>query len=461
MRRRPTAVGILISTFVAIVLATLPGTAAEAGPKRHPAKRYNPAAGVKVNNPLGDFNERRVIIRHIIRAIDATPRGAKIRIATWNLRSDDIVDSLIWAHQRGASVRLIIDAGNANVENPNEGFDRLKLALERRNQGRLLSMTSWAKRCKGSCRGASGIAHTKMFLFSKVGRRAKWVSMFGSANATDLAAGYQWNDIYTLKNRRPLWDRFEAVFNEMALDAPAPEPYEEFGPSNRKATVFPYAGSGATNNDPVLWELAKVRCQGSTHGASKGGKTLVRIAMTAMSDERGIALAQRLRQMWERGCNVRIIYAVMGNQVLDVLRNKSGRGPIPLRQIAQDWNEDGLYDRYLHMKVLTIAGVYDGNTAANVTFNGSANWTSMALKSDEVGMRIFLPQVRKKYARWFDYLYQNPPPRPELADGDYDPVIVTEEQARGLAGLAALANGQMFQRPVPQVEDPYALVEID
>lgn len=460
MRRRPAAVGILIAVLTAIVLATLPGTAAEAGPNRHPAIRYNPAAGVKVNNPLGTLAQRRVIIRHIIKSIDATPRGGRIRIASWNLRSDDIVNSLIWAHRRGASVRFIIDAGNANVNNPNDGFDRLQLALQRGNRDRIESMKSWAKRCKGSCRGTSGISHTKLFLFSKVGKRAKWVSMFGSANATDLAAGYQWNDLFTLKNRKVLWEQFNALFDEMALDAPAVEQYEEFGPSGRKVLVFPYVGTGADKNDPVLWELAKVRCVGSTHGASPNGRTVVRIGMTAMSDERGIAIAQRLRQMWERGCNLRIVYAVMGKQVLDVLRSKSGRGPVPIRQIAQDWNEDGLYDRYLHMKVLTIAGVYDGRTDANVTFNGSPNWTSMALKSDEVGMRILLPRVRRIYSRWINYLYDNPPPRPELADGEYDPVLTTTE-ARGLAGLAALANGQFFQRPVPQVEDPYALVEID
>jgi hypothetical protein len=175
--------------------------------------------------------------------------------------------------------------------------------------------------------------------------------------------------------------------------------------------------------------------------------------MTAMSDERGIAIAQRLRQMWERGCNLRIIYAVMGNQVLDILRNKSGRGPVPIMQIAQDWNLDGLYDRYLHMKVLTVAGVYGKNTAANVTWNGSANWTSLALKSDEVGMRIFLPQVRKKYNKWIDYLFFNPPPRPELA--------ATTTDTRGLPGLASLVDGTYFRTTAPQVRDPYANVEID
>ena len=74
MRRRPTAVGILLTTLTAIILALLPGTAADAG-TRHPAKRYNPPAGVKVNNPLGTKAERRAIISHIIRAIDDGPAG--------------------------------------------------------------------------------------------------------------------------------------------------------------------------------------------------------------------------------------------------------------------------------------------------------------------------------------------------------------------------------------------------
>ena len=50
---------------------------------------------------------------------------------------------------------------------------------------------------------------------------------------------------------------------------------------------------------------------------------------------------------------------MFGNEVLSVFRNKGPR-PMPFRQIAQDFTRDGVYDRYLHMKDMTISGHYAG-----------------------------------------------------------------------------------------------------
>src|SRR5262245_57554658 len=72
-----------------------------------PPERYNVPAGVRTNNPLGNREARRKIIAHLLHTINSTPGGQKIRFATWNLRSDDIVNSLIAAHRRGVSVRVV------------------------------------------------------------------------------------------------------------------------------------------------------------------------------------------------------------------------------------------------------------------------------------------------------------------------------------------------------------------
>ena len=158
-----------------------------------------------------------------------------------------------------------------------------------------------------------------------------------------------------------------------------------------------------------------------------------------MHGDRGKAIAGRLRQMWQRGCDIKIVYAVFGNEVLNILRHTS-RGPVPIQQIAQDFNLDGVYDRYLHMKNMSISGVYAGDTAAEVTWNGSANWTSVALASDETVMRIFDPKLRRKYSQWVDHLYANPP--------------------RYTGAQAQLAE-QRREQAVARGIDPYSQMELD
>lgn len=374
---------------------------------------YAPKGGVKFNNPLAGPKVRRTINRHILRSINSTKARAKIRIATWNLRSDSIINALIRAHRRGVSVRLIMDAGNANGQNPNDGFALLKEKLSITPKERPAHRRSWARRCKGSCRGPSGIAHTKMFLFSEVGG-VKNVSMYGSHNATDLAASHQWNDIYTVVRRPGIHDRLNEVFHEMAQDKTAKQPYVTYKASPFLLEVLPYAGKN-TKGDPVMRELGKVTCRGARGGTGINGRTALRIAMTSWHGQRGIKIANRVRKLWNNGCNIRIVYAVMGNNVLDVIRSRAGRGGIPLRQITQDFNEDGVYDRYLHMKVLTISGVYGNNRRAAVTWNGSANWAPVSLNSDEVGMKITKPRIRTRYARWVDWLFAHPPRQSRLS----------------------------------------------
>ncbi|WP_435743040.1 phospholipase D-like domain-containing protein [Nocardioides sp. SYSU DS0663] len=368
--------------------------------------RYTPPVGVRVNDPLGDREARRRIIGHLIRTINSVPGREKIRFASWNIRSDDIVDALIAAHNRGVSVRVVLDRLNANKENVNEGVNRMQAAFKKREANRRAEMKSDVRKCVSSCRNRSGIAHTKFFLFSKAGR-AEDVVIYGSNNATDLAAYGQWNDVFTIRNRANIYAEFEHVFDQMRKDKVVRQAYESYEHGPYTSYFYPYRGAG-TQEDPLLRDLNDIVCAGATGGTGTNGMTKIRIAQTSMHGERGKAIAQRLRTMWQRGCDIKIVYAVFGNNVLNILRN-TGRGPVPHRQIAQDWNFDGVYDRYLHMKYMAVSGRYQGKTDAEVTWNGSANWTSVALVSDEIVMRIYGAGVRKQYADWVDHLYANPP----------------------------------------------------
>ena len=370
---------------------------------------YTPAEGVRFNNPLAGEESRRNIIRHLIRTINSVPKKESIRIASWNVRSDAIVNALIRAHiRRDVSVRVVLDRLNANSSNPNFGVNRLAQRLEVGNGKREQSDRSYVRKCVSACRAARGIAHTKFYLFSKAGS-ARNIIMYGSANATDLAASAQWNDIYTIRRSQKIYDQFDAVFKEMTRDKNVPQPFLAYTTADQKFTeyFYPYKGAG-TEQDPILAELDGVVCDGATGNTGTRGKTKIRIAMTSMHGKRGIEIATRLMEMHNRGCDIKIVYAVFGNEILSIFRNK-GPTPMPFRQIAQDFNLDGVYDRYLHLKDMTISGNYQGVTNARVTINGTANWTAVGLASDEVVAKIFGGKLMRQYNKWIDFLYAHPP----------------------------------------------------
>jgi len=428
----------LPSLLVCLVAMFAIGVGAFAAPASA-VGHYTPPAGVKTNNPLGDRTERRVIIRHVIRAIDSTPRMSHIRIASWNIRSDAIVNALIAAHKRHVSVRVIMDRGNANPDNPNDGVNRLQRALRNNgNRTRRPAMRSHLEKCRSSCRGTRGIAHSKFFLFDHVGR-AHDVVMNGSFNATDLAVSGQWNDIYTVVGRPKVFKEFRKVFSQMFKDQPVAQGYRVHSYRSLTTMAFPYTGAHTTK-DPVMRELDRVTCSGARNTGD--GHTSLRIAQTSWYGERGKQIAQRIRQMQNNGCRIRIVYAVMGNEVLRILRH-GGDHPVPMRQIIQDFNADGVYDKYLHMKVMTIQGHYRKDHAATITLNGSANWSPAVLASDEAVLRLSRPVTLNRYNGWINYLFHNPPKR--YPNGK-DP-----------AGTGTNLPGRWSTSSI----DPYALVEAD
>lgn len=374
-----------------------------------PPDSYVPAAGVKLNDPLGPQHRRNAIRNHVNRTIDSTPAGARIELLSWNIRDGEFVDRLVAAHRRGVTVRVLTARGNWTPENPNHLMNRLARAVAedgRRwsNEKRPVQARSRIARCGAACRGTRGIAHSKFFLFSHVGRSvrrpsATHVVMHGSANATVVAADRQWNDIHTLKNRAPVHEFFSRMFAEAETDRPAP--YTEARFPRFSVGFLPWT-QGVT--DPAIDFLRKVQCRGGT-----SGRTHVRIGMTAMLDARGLKIAKRLKRMWNDGCNIKMVYAVMGNKVRKHLRSSGGRGPVPIRQVVQDWQNDGVYDRYLHTKYVAVSGVYDGNRSAQVSLNGSMNWTFKSLHSDETVGVVHHAGIRRKYAAAVDRLFANPP----------------------------------------------------
>lgn len=392
----------LVTALALVVSGLLVGASAAE------AARYTPKPGVTFNNPLGAKPVQRRILDNLLETVDSAPRGSAIRFASWNIRGGAVVDALLRAHRRGVSVRVVLDKKNAFAQNPNREVNRLQQELKRSgNDRRPGYLRSGLRKCKASCRGTSGFGHSKFFLFSQSGR-AQRVVINTSANATDLSATAQWNDAYTLVGNQEIYDAFVTVFDEMFADRPVDQPYLAARSGATIAEFYPFRGAG-TEQDPILRELDLVQCRGAENAPR--GRTKLRIAMTSWHGDRGIAIGKRIRQLSAQGCDVRIVYAVMGNQIRRDLR-RGGKGRVPLRHIVQDPDRDGVYDRYLHSKVLTIQGRYGEERSATVTINGSANWTPLSLISDEAVLQLYDRGTMRRYNRWIERLFANPPKNP-------------------------------------------------
>lgn len=358
--------------------AAEPATSAQAAP-------YQVRGGITFNSATGTKAQRRAIIAKINQAIAHAPRGSDIRILSWKIWTRAGVTALLDAQRRGVKVLVLMDKNNTIVER-NPHFPRLRKGLAAGNSRWPAGRKSGARLCQGSCRGDGGAAHSKFMLFSKSGV-SQYVYMAGSANWGDAAAQRQWNDMITLVGMKDLYAMGVRVFNEAWLDKPVAggNRWREYTNYNGRITAAWSPTTVASRAaDRLLTNLRAVKCRGATGGAGNSyGRTIIRSAPDVFRGNRGMAVAKELRRLWDAGCDVKIGYTVIGVDENKLLRRTSGRGPVPMRQLVEDHDGDGVFDRYFHLKVYTINGVIGDNTSAYWFQQGSANTADLALASDE------------------------------------------------------------------------------
>ena len=140
-----------------------------------------------------------------------------------------------------------------------------------------------------------------------------------------------------------------------------------------------------------------------------------------------------MRRLWERGCDIRIITTLAGRGVNRALKARGGRGPVPIKEVTYDPNQDGIPERYLHMKNIAISGVFDGDTNANVIITGSPNWSTRGQKSDEILFRILKAnKMVRQYTANVDRLYFGPWAH------DHVRAVPADILERGVAGRSEL-----------------------
>ncbi|MEP6816750.1 MAG: phospholipase D-like domain-containing protein [Marmoricola sp.] len=415
-------------------------------PKRKPKPKpvWSPTDGTVFNYPFSPrARDRFRIRRHVLAAVEFSPPGARIRLATFTFVDEKLTRALIAAHRRGVSTQVLVNGRDVRLSPP---FHHLRTALGHSLHGRPRTspeLASFARTCTFSCRGTRGNLHSKIFLFSQVGR-TRWVSMVGSPNLTQFAAEGQWNHLDTITGRAT-YRRLRRVFDQMRRDRPLRHPFERFRTSKAVGWVFPRPFTTPLN-DPMLGILGKIGCRatprtgvavqprpGRKHRKHRTGptsaraaakhpapgkprhtvvrqpvtrRTVIRIAMYAWFDVRGNTLARAVRQKWNQGCDVRILYSVLNGKVKRILYNPSGRGPIPMRRVGVPGALGDVVD-YNHSKYLAVNGSYAG-AGRQLVWTGSMNFTQLGLTSDDIIVRLDSRTVYRAYLRNFRRVWHGP-----------------------------------------------------
>ncbi len=317
-----------------------------------------------------------------------TPRSANgsIRIATWSFDDWEIAKALVAARKRGVSVQVVA-AKKANDDHPAWHWLRQRLGqrlfLPHRKSTR--ETVSFARQCKGACRGPGGTPHAKYFLFDNVGpAHTRKVTFQTSSNLTYMAYEGQWNQAQVMYSPQ-VYDDFMTVFRQARIGKRVANPYLVASHPAVTNYFFPRPRAKASQ-DPVMQILNRVACRGAT-GGTASGRTKIRVAQYAIYGDRGVWIAKKLRLLWKAGCDIAIIYSISSRPVLTILRNRAGRGPIPMKQsvVKDSW---GNIVKYNHSKWMTISGRWGSSPAAYETFSGSANWANLAFGDDEQMQRI-------------------------------------------------------------------------
>lgn len=366
------------------------------------------------NDPTGGYAARTRIVRRVNNAIKHTPKGAVIRIATYNFDRADTANLLIRAYRRGVHVQVV---ANDNLKSPVE-------AKMQRAFGKRPGHSSFFVFCKGACRTkGKGNLHIKISSFSQTGG-AKDVVISSSANIGGAASRGQWNDAFTIVGNTGLFNVWRTLFNQLKRDKKATPRRVSYtsGPLaaafQRKLTKSQGGGAQATavvarkkgSGDVVLDRLNQINCV-APKGYGTKGHTSIRIIMYAWYGKRGLRLATKIASLKRHGCDVMVIGSVIGDQEVDALR---GAG-IKVRAADWDWGtkqatsgDREVYGSkcYSHLKVMTVNGSFRGR-GVRLVMTGSENWSPPSLSNDEVTLLIDNSTTLRKYLAQFRTMWHS------------------------------------------------------
>ena len=404
------------STAAASVSGVAAASAADERAK--PRGRYKVPTGAYFNNPRGSWHNRLRIERQVVRAIKATRKGAKIRLALYSFDRVPVARSLIAARNRGVQIQILL----------NDHQDTRAMKMLRARLGTDVDKQSFIYKCHSGCRtdGRKRLLHTKFYMFSKAGR-SKYALFFGSANLTMNAARHQWNDLYLMDGDKELFAQYVALFEDMKKDYNVQQPpiptfcgipangtsCDDAVDSGTTVTFPRLLGPG---NDPIIAILDRVQCV-TVNASGKRVRTKLAVNMHTIRGRRGNYLADAYRKKFAEGCKARFSFGLVGFHTKGHLTAKTPRGRMPLRSTAFDYhpdkevkNPDGkldlTLDYYSHQKYLVIQGNYAGNPNANLVFTGSSNWGALGAVNDEILVSVIGEKPARQYMSNFNFMWR-------------------------------------------------------
>jgi len=383
----------LLGTLVALSLLLTFATPAQSATVAPPD---TPRAGVVFNNPKGTKAQQLAIITQIDRALDAAPKGATIYMAQYLFDIDSTADKMIAAYQRGVHVQVLIDDGERTPQ-----IARVREAL-----GKDKSKLSFVATCRHGCMAdTASVMHAKFYLFSQAGT-ARLVSMVSSANPYTGNTFKSWNDIDTIIGDARIYASLVQYFKDMLKDRTDLNYFRTTTSGLDKLYLYPRAPQVGVTTVALLDVLNHVACTGAAPGYGSGGRTVIRVAMWGWTGAR-IDIAKRLWTLHDAGCRVTVIYnsGRTSRSVTAALLKRSSRYGV--MSVSDAWlhNQNGFAGFYMHLKMLTVNGVWFGHRDAKVTYTGSQNFTGPAtVVNNDVILRMIGAATHDAYARNFDFI---------------------------------------------------------
>ncbi|WP_242665276.1 MULTISPECIES: phospholipase D-like domain-containing protein [unclassified Nocardioides] len=385
----------LTGSLMAAVVPAQAGDGSDASAGSGDKTPWMPDTGGHFNDPWGPTESKFRIEKQIVSAIQHARKGSKIQIAVYSFDRVNVAQALLNAHKRGVQVQVL--------HNDHQYTTAMKML--KRGLGTNRGHQSWDYTCKTGCRSHQGVLHDKIYLFEHTGG-AKDVVMTGSANLTGNAAIHQFNDLLIKADDPDYYRMMLKLFWELKKDKQAVRPYEHKEIPGYQLWVMPHPRN-TIKNDPMMDILRPVQCQGANDGTGTSGRTKIRVSMHSWNGERGTYIARRLRNLYAQGCDVRVMWALGGSGMKDVLGRSTPRGEAPRHADGYNTDCDELHevDMYSHQKYLTISGHYGDDRSASYVFTGSSNWTPSGISGDELILRAQGPNLVKQWNKNFDFIW--------------------------------------------------------
>ncbi|WP_406367370.1 phospholipase D-like domain-containing protein [Streptomyces sp. NBC_00645] len=378
----------LITALVVTVLS--PTTAHAAVKKAKPplsceSRTFTSDPGPRFNDPEDPAAQMK-IMGPIIESINSASCGQTIRVAMYSISNaqpgPDFANALIAAHQRGVTVKALMDAHSSNTL-------WQSMVTELGNDPRA---SSFAALCPGGCltHYAGSALHAKYYMLSG-GSDANRTVTVSSANPTSTQAGTAWNSSATVKGNVALYNSYVSYFTAMAkgaLNGPGP-----LAPDYYNST----SATAARKLSPPSYQWPKARTRSDTWVdflSNIKAPATINIAMFQWTshgqpgDPNYLELPKKLVSLARSGVKIHILITAgqVDGSVQSYLKDRPN---IDVHDTSHGTDANGNALHYTHDKYMMVSGGYAGATDSRLVFVGSSNWTSNGVwHNDESDLKL-------------------------------------------------------------------------